>query len=307
MILLFLLLIINVSGLKQIKFNHFISLKSKNHDIISILNSIEKSCIYINKLIKTNSNNEYLHTINVHNEKQSQIDTLSNNIIKNSMLKLDCVHSIISEEEEHVCYNSNDGEYIIAIDPLDGSSNINCNLPVGTIFGIYTKDKKELISAGYCLYSSSTVFVLSYNNSVDIFIYDNYFDNFYLSKTNIKIPDGNVYSFNLGEPKLYDFILNNDNTFRYTGALVADTHNILINGGLFGYPKTLKHKNGKLRLLYECNPISKIIIDAGGLAIDGNNNILDLNVNNIHDKSPLFFGSSDQVTKIKKYLDDCKI
>jgi len=97
-------------------------------------------------------------------------------------------------------------------------------------------------------------------------------------------------------------LLNDKISFKYTVALVADAHNILINGGLFGYPKTVKYPNGKLRLLYECKPISKIIVDAGGLANDGNNNISDLTFKNIHDKSPLFFGSDNQVNKLRNHL-----
>jgi fructose-1,6-bisphosphatase I len=302
-LIIFYLLINNVFSLSQIKFREFISLKTKKNDILPILSTIEKSCKCINKLIKSNINNDYTFTMNIHNEKQSSIDILSNNIIKDSLLKLKCVDSIISEEENNVCYNLLNGKYIVAIDPLDGSSNVKSNLPTGTIFGIYNKENKELISAGYCLYSSSVVLVVSCNNTVDMFIYDDKTNHFYLSKINIRIPDNNIYSFNLENQKINNFISNNKNSFRYTGALVADAHNILLNGGLFGYPKSLKHENGKLRLLYECKPISKIIVDAGGEATDGNNNILDLKFGNIHDKSPFFFGSSYQVKKIKYYLN----
>lgn len=303
MFLIFFLLINNVFSLSQIKFRNFISQKSKNHDILPILCTIENSCKNINKLIKSNKNKQYMFTTNIHNEKQLSIDLLSNNIIKESLLKLDCVNSFISEEDFSVCYNSFNGKYIVAVDPLDGSSNIQSNLPTGTIFGIYNKDNKELISSGYCLYASSVIMVISYNNTVDMFIYDEKTNNFYLDKANIKIPDGNIYSFNLGNQKINEFISNNMNSFRYIGALVADAHNILLNGGLFGYPKTLKHENGKLRLLYECKPISKIIIDAGGESIDGSNNILDLKFNEIHEKSPLFFGSKNQVNKIRNYIN----
>lgn len=303
MLLIFLLLINNVFSLSQIKFRNFLSHKSKNNDILPILCSIENSCKCINKLIKSNKNKQYMFTTNIHNEKQLSIDLLSNNIIKNSLLKLECVNSFISEEDYNICYNSFNGKYIVAIDPLDGSTNIQSNLPTGTIFGIYNKDNKELISSGYCLYASTVVMVISYNNTVDMFLYDEETHNFYLDKTNIRIPDGNIYSFNLGNTKINEFISNNDNSFRYTGALVADAHNILLNGGLFGYPKTLKHNNGKLRLLYECKPISKIMIDAGGEAINGDENILDLRFENIHDKSPLFFGSKNQVNKIKKFIN----
>lgn len=302
----FIFLLININStqsLSPIRFKKYISLNSKNKEIIPILNTMEHSCLRISKLIRSNLNlNNELSSTNIHNEKQQAIDLISNNIIKDSLLKLSCVHSIISEEEDHICYNSHNGQYIVAFDPLDGSSNIKSHLPTGTIFGIYTKDTKELISAGYCLYSSSIIFVLSINNVVDMFNYNNKSNKFHLYKSNIKIPDGNIYSFNLGNQKINDMILNNNNPFRYTGALVADAHNILINGGLFGYPTTIKHTNGKLRLLYECKPISKIIVDAGGLAIDGEHNILDLKFENVHERSPIFFGSENQVNKLKKML-----
>jgi len=311
----FLLLIISIMSLKTsvmslkpyISFKKHILDKSNNKydSIIPILNAFEKSCRRINKVIKCsvfNDLNKELNITNVHNEKQIKVDILSNNIMKKLLLNLECVNSIISEEEEHICYNSEDGKYIVAFDPLDGSSNIKSNLPTGTIIGIYTKNSNKIIAAGYCLYSSSVSLVLSYKNSVDMFTYDDRSNNFILTKSNMKIPNGNTYSFNLENLKLNDFRSNNKNSFRYTGALVADAHNILINGGLFGYLSTQIHKNGKLRLLYEAKPISKIITDAGGSAIDSNRNILDIPFTDIHQRIPLFFGNDEEINKLRSFI-----
>ena len=145
-----------------------------------------------------------------------------------------------------------------------------------------------------------------------MFMLDDTFNDFILTKTNIKIPiSGNIYSFN--EANEFDWRDNTRNfikdlklekpskTSRYFGALVADTHNILLNGGIFGYPLTIKNPNGKLRLLYEAIPIAKIIEDAGGIATNGCNRILDIKIEKIHQRTPLFFGSKEQMNLLEKY------
>jgi fructose-1,6-bisphosphatase I len=285
-----------VSSIQHVTLKHFL-LQNSNHvkhnDIIPIIFSMEKSCRIINNILRSSiSNDNYINCTNIHNEKQLSLDIISNNIIKNSLLKLECVKSIISEEENNICLGSNNGKYFVAFDPLDGSSNLKSNLPIGTIFGIYDQNQ-ELISSGYCLYSSTINFVLSFNNSVSIFNYNNKYNLFILKKSNVQIPDGHTYSLNLDNPDMKN-LLNDKISFRYSGALVADAHNILINGGLFAYPSTPKYINGKLRLLYEAKPISKIIIDAGGFAKNKDKNILDIKNKNIHERTPLFFGSNNQ-------------
>jgi len=230
------------------------------------------------------------------------------------------------------------GEYAAVFDPLDGSSNIDSGLPTGTIFGIYRKPKysysakdpmsmikqkgNELIVAGYCLYSSSTYIVLTMRTGLHIFTLDDVTGEFYLTRSNVRIPRfGNIYSFNDGNSMKWGHAMNNflvdlkssqlvgssyneqrKPTGRYMGALVADIHNILLNGGIFGYPGTIQKPCGKIRLLYEANPIALIMEEAGGMAVDGHSRILDLPVKDIHQRTPVFLGSIDEVSALMKYM-----
>lgn len=308
------------------------------NDIQPILQSIETSCNNINKLMRSisetnlfNDENKY----NIQGENQKKLDILSNNIMKNSLSISGNVKYIISEEEENPFYCSsiieyynndkytNNDKYCVVFDPLDGSSNIESGLPTGTIFGIYKINKfndnyinkgSELIVSGYCLYSASTQLVLCMNNKVSLFMLDDSYNKFILTKSNILIPKtGNIYSVNTGDdfnwdPKLKSYIENfkmsqPKKTLRYFGALVADIHNILLNGGIFYYPTTSSYLSGKIRLVYEAHPISHIITTAGGLAINGNINILDIKTNNIHQRTPLYIGSYDLVNDLKNYLN----
>lgn len=230
-----------------------------------------------------------------------------------------------------------EGEYAAVFDPLDGSSNIDSGLPTGTIFGIYKspnysiikdplntiKQKgNELVVAGYCLYSSSTHIVITMRTGLHIFTLDDASSEFYLTRSNVRIPrSGNIYSFNDGnsmnwcnavktflgdlkKSKLAGSLFNDIRrpTSRYMGALVADTHNVLLNGGIFGYPGTFARPTGKIRLLYEANPIGLIVEEAGGMAVDGHNRILDLSIQDIHQRTPVFLGSVDEVTSLMKYI-----
>jgi len=302
-------------------------------DIQPILNSIETSCNNINKLMRSISETKLFNNedkYNIQGENQKKLDILSNNIMKNALSVSGHVKYIISEEEDKPFFCSSiiecskNGKYCVVFDPLDGSSNIESGLPTGTIFGIYKineyRDDKyintgsELIVSGYCLYSASTQLVLCMNNKVSLFMLDDNFNKFLLTKSNILIPKtGTIYSVNTGDdfnwdPKLKSYIENfkmipPKKTLRYFGALVADTHNILLNGGIFYYPPTPSYLFGKIRLIYEANPISHIITTAGGLAINGNINILDVKTNNIHQRTPLYIGSYDLVNDLKNYLN----
>jgi fructose-1,6-bisphosphatase I len=305
----------------------------ENEELFIILNSIQLACGDINKLLRRISvNNKFINNINIQGENQNNLDVISNKILKSYVCCSGKVNLIISEEEEKQCYCTNivdnmsfNGNYIVVFDPLDGSTNIDSGLPTGTIFGIYKKNQfqkfnsnidikkgNQLIAAGYCLYSASTNLVLSYGTGVHMFMFDDIYNEFLLINNNITIPkNGNIYSFNDGYynqwssdiKKYYNNLKNNKNKARYFGALVADTHNILLNGGIFGYPSTLNNINGKLRLVYEANPISKIINDAGGISTNGTHNILDLKINNIHQRTPLFFGSIEEIIKLQNLLN----
>jgi fructose-1,6-bisphosphatase I len=228
------------------------------------------------------------------------------------------------------------GEFAAIFDPLDGSSNIDSGLPTGTIFGVYrnppygAKDPQSvvrqkgssLVVAGYCLYSASTHIVITMRTGLHMFTLDDVTGEFYLTRSNIRVPrSGPIYSFNDANADqwpsavryfLDDFkkervsqreaIDNKKPSARYMGALVADVHNILLNGGIFGYPGTSSAPNGKIRLLYEANPISLILEEAGGMASNGFGRILDLPVTGVHLRTPVFLGSVEEVQALERYF-----
>jgi fructose-1,6-bisphosphatase I len=228
------------------------------------------------------------------------------------------------------------GKYVLVFDPLDGSSNIDVNVTIGTIFGLYMKISKDgedgtnedvlqpgykQIAAGYALYGSSTVFVYTTGNGVNAFTYDPTIGEFILSYEGITIPErGKYYSTNEGntykwsqEFKNYINHLKEKSddetrpyTARYIGSGVADIHRTLLYGGIFAYPADNNHPNGKLRLVYECNPLAMLIEQAGGLATNGKDRILDLQPQNIHERSPLFLGSKYDVEECMAFLNGTK-
>lgn len=243
---------------------------------------------------------------------------------------------IASEENEKVVTfddaMANKGKYIVAMDPLDGSSNIDVNVSIGTIFSIYRrlspKGKKaeeydflqagtEQVAAGYVLYGSSTMMVYTTGKGVNGFTLDPSIGEFCLSHPKIKIPvDGRIYSINEGNYikfpdgvkkyikhcQEYDPPTNRPLTSRYIGSLVADIHRNMLKGGLFIYPKNASAPQGKLRLVYECNPIAYIIEQAGGKATDGLEPILDRKPTSIHQRVPFYVGSKNMVDTVHKYL-----
>ena len=218
------------------------------------------------------------------------------------------------------------------IDPLDGSSNIDVNVSIGTIFSIYRRadDRHgptdvsdfmqkgtEQIAAGYVIYGSSTMLVYTTGNGVNGFTLDPSIGEFCLSHPDMKIPeDGAIYSINEGNYRHFpegvkDFIkycqeddksTNRPYSTRYIGSLVADFHRNMIKGGIYVYPSTGKAKNGKLRLLYECNPLAFIIEQAGGKASDGFNRIVEIQPESLHQRVPLFIGSANMVAKAEEFL-----
>ncbi|MEN6295898.1 MAG: class 1 fructose-bisphosphatase [Chloroherpetonaceae bacterium] len=273
-------------------------------------------------------------TMNVHGENQQKLDIYSNEIIKKSLIQGGHVCAIATEEDEEITIVGTDGnkKYIILLDPLDGSSNINLNITIGTIFGIYRRQEsaqkpiskgdvlqtgRKLVAGGYVLYGSSTVLVYTTGNGVHSFTFDPTIGEFLLSRQNIKIPQrGPYYSINEGYSSYWDesirqfmnFIKTpSDNGFypmssRYVGTLIADFHRTLIAGGIFLYPKDRTHPNGKLRLVYEANPLSFVMEQAGGIAIDGTQNILDIVPAGIHSRTPLFLGSPENIADLMRFL-----
>ncbi|MDD1793860.1 class 1 fructose-bisphosphatase [Enterovibrio makurazakiensis] len=275
---------------------------------------------------------------NVQGEQQQKLDVYANEKFKSAMAARDQVCGVASEEEDDAVIFDNaqghNAKYVILMDPLDGSSNIDVNVSVGTIFSIYRRVSpigssatmedflqpgNQQVAAGYIIYGSSTMLVYTTGNGVHGFTYDPSIGVFCLSHENMRIPDqGSMYSINegnyikfpLGVKKYLKYCQENepeDNrpyTSRYIGSLVSDFHRNMLKGGIYLYPSTAAYPSGKLRLLYECNPMSFIMEQAGGKASDGKQRILDIKPTELHQRVPYFVGSTDMVNKVEAFLKD---
>ena len=273
-------------------------------------------------------------TVNVQGEEVKKLDMLANEEFKSSLtLGGDCC-AIISEEEEDIHHiettlNVN-SKYIIAMDPLDGSSNIDVNASIGTIFSVYKRISPvggpvtmddvlqkgvNQVAAGYIIYGSSTMMVFTTGNGVNAFTLDASIGDFCLSHPDIKIPkDGNIYSINDGiydrmEPGVQHYVdyCRNSTTketysARYIGSMVADFHRNMLKGGIFMYPSTTDAPNGKLRLMFESNPMAFITEQAGGKATTGHVRILEIQPTEIHQRNPVFMGSTHMVEKLEEFM-----
>ncbi len=272
---------------------------------------------------------------NVHGEDQQKLDVYANEAFIKTLTNREIVCGIASEEEEDFIIikgnkKNNDNKYVVLIDPLDGSSNIDVNVSVGTIFSVYRRitpsgtevtledflqPGNKQVAAGYIVYGTSTMLVYSTGNGVNGFTLNPAIGTYYLSHPNIKIPEkGNIYSINEGNyihfPQgVKDYIKycqkeeeDRPYTSRYIGSLVSDFHRNMIKGGIYIYPNTSKNPNGKLRLLYECNPMAFIAEQAGGKASNGFMPILDLKPTELHQRVPFFCGSKLMVDKAEEFM-----
>jgi fructose-1,6-bisphosphatase I len=298
-------------------------------NIEKIYSQISSSCKIISDKIKRAAFESLYGSssiTNYHGEEVKTLDIISNTIFIEKLKKVDDICCLISEEENDVIELNTTGNYVVSFDPLDGSSNIDCNVNIGSIFGIYEKNNhnnyllsgNKLISAGYCLYGTSTILVIAIKNKVVGFTFDDTNGEFLLTHPDIKIPDNkNIYSVNEGNYNLWNtnikqFIdsikeIENSNSpysLRYIGSMVADIHRTLLYGGLFMYPASNKSPNGKLRLLYEVSPMSFIIINAGGSATINGINALEYTPESIHQRVPIFLGSKKCMELIEKNNKD---
>ena len=254
-------------------------------------------------------------------ENQQKLDVLANIRFTRALTKGGEVCALISEETESYVDLNNDGKYVIAIDPLDGSSNIDVNVSIGTIFSIYRRRSPvgmpiqnedilqkgtEQVASGYILYGSSTMLVYTTGHGVNGFTYEPSLGEYFLSHPDMKMPDdGKIFSINEGQAlsfapavtKYLNYCKENSFTARYIGSLVADFHRNMLKGGIYIYPATAKDKNGKLRLMYECNALSFMAEQAGGLATDGKNRIMDIQPTTLHQRVPFYVGSKKMVEK----------
>ncbi len=264
-------------------------------------------------------------TQNMAGDDQQKLDVLANIRFTRALMKGGEVCALISEESETFVDLNNEGRYVIAIDPLDGSSNIDVNVSIGTIFSIYRRKSpagtpiqtfdilqkgSEQVAAGYVLYGSSTMMVYTTGHGVNGFTYEPSLGEYFLSHPNMKIPeDGKIYSVNEGLANSFSQAVKDyvqyckDKTYtaRYIGSLVADFHRNLLKGGIYIYPATAKDPTGKLRLMYECNALAFIAEQAGGKASNGNGRILDIALNDLHQRTAFYVGSKNMVEKAESF------
>lgn len=266
---------------------------------------------------------------NVQGEEQQKLDVIANIRFTRALTKGGEVCAVVSEEDDEVIDLQNgSGKYVVAIDPLDGSSNIEVNISIGTIFSIYRRvtpigsriqpedimqPGNQQVAAGYVLYGSSTMLVYTTGHGVHGFTYEPSLGEFFLSHPNMSAPeDGNIYSVNEGSYNIFEKGLQsyiekckaNQLSARYIGSLVADFHRNLLKGGIYMYPATEKSPKGKLRLLYEANALSFIAEQAGGKATDGKGRILDIQPTSLHQRTPLYIGSKKMVEEVEGFLGE---
>ena len=272
---------------------------------------------------------------NIQGEDQQKLDVFANEKFIKTLTNREIVCGIASEEEDDfISINSQDenhqNKYVVLIDPLDGSSNIDVNVSVGTIFSIYRRitpvgtpvqlkdflqPGNKQVAAGYVVYGTSTMLVYTTGHGVNGFTLNPALGTFYLSHPNMQFPeDGKIYSVNEGNYTHFlqgvkDYIKycqeegeDRPYTSRYIGSLVSDFHRNMIKGGIYMYPKSSVSQNGKLRLLYECNPMAFIAEQANGLAIGGKNSIMDIEPTELHQRVPFFCGSKNMVKKLQEFL-----
>ncbi len=277
--------------------------------------------------------------MNVQGEDQQKLDVYANNKFIQTLTNREIVCGIASEEsDDFITIKGSDGQhknkYVVLMDPLDGSSNIDVNVSVGTIFSIYRRKThvgtpvsledflqpgKEQVAAGYIIYGTSTMLVYTTGNGVNGFTLNPALGSWYLSHPDMMFPDnGQIYSINevnyIHFPQgVKDFIKycqeekeNRPYTLRYIGSMVSDIHRNMIKGGIFIYPRTSKATNGKLRLLYECNPMAFISEQAGGKASNGFSRILDIKPTELHQRSPFFCGNREMVNKAEEFMNKAR-
>jgi fructose-1,6-bisphosphatase I len=273
--------------------------------------------------------------VNHSNETQQKLDVFANHAFKRALINRDIVCGFASEEEEDFISISstngnNNNNYVVLVDPLDGSSNIDTNVSVGTIFSIYRRLSSntnavsisdflqkgiQQVAAGYVLYGTSTMLVCTTGHGVNGFTLNPALGTFYLSHPNLKFPkSGNIYSINEGNyvhfpdgiKKYIKYCQENIDgrpyTSRYIGSLVSDFHRNLIKGGIYLYPPTSQHSNGKLRLLYECNPIAFLAEQAGGAASNGTKRVMEVEPKELHQRTPFYCGNIGMVQRIESFL-----
>lgn len=334
-----------MNSYKVTTLNDFITLKQKDFpyakgELSSLLHHIGTAAKMVNKKINKAGLVDIIGRsgeINIQGEDQQKLDVYADEVFIGALLSSGECCGVATEENHHEIVFSDtfasQGKYIVCIDPLDGSSNIDYNVSVGSIFSIYRRitprgekvrnedfiqQGSKQVAAGYIIYGSSTMLVYSTGFGVNGFTLDPSIGEFCLSHPDIKTPeDGFIYSVNEGNyihfpagvKKFIKYCQEKDEktgrpyTSRYIGSLVSDFHRNLLKGGIFLYPENENAPGGKLRLVYECNPIAFIALQAGGLASNGKRNILEIIPESLHQRSPFYAGSKNMVLKTEEFLN----
>jgi len=301
-------------------------------ELVALLSSLALGVKYISQMVRSEGlqgATKYTSNTNVQGERVHEIDIESDRVLVELLDTTEQCALMISEERESIiipAHGANCAEYLVAFDPLDGSSNLGSNIPVGTIFGIYRRaspvgsaalaedflqiPRTSLVASGYGIYGSKTCFVMTTGNGVHEFTLDPAVGEFVLTAERLRTPErGSTYSVNEGNHASWDkqtaafiagvkgadAVKKTPYSLRYVGSLVADFDRNLKRGGIFLYPADDTHKRGKLRLLYECAPLAFIAEQAGSKAVDGVLGVLDIKPASIHARCPLIVGSSHEV------------
>ena len=314
------------------------SFEYSSGELSKLLNAISLAARIVNHEVNKAGLVDLLGSVgseNIQGEDQQKLDVFANEKFIETLRNREIVCGIASEEEDDfIVVNSKDenyqNKYVVLMDPLDGSSNIDVNVSVGTIFSVYRRItpcgspvKKEdflqagnqQVAAGYIVYGTSTMLVFTTGDGVNGFTLNPALGTFYLSHAKMEFPSkGKIYSVNEGNyvhfsQGVKDYIKycqeeegDRPYTSRYIGSLVSDFHRNMIKGGIYMYPKSKVNSNGKLRLLYECNPMAFIAEQANGLAVSGEKRILDLKPTELHERVPFFCGSEQMVIKLQEFL-----
>jgi fructose-1,6-bisphosphatase I len=298
-------------------------------ELIDLIETIAATCVSIAQQLQQGALSGVLGSAgeqNVQGETQKKLDVISNDLLKEQLLKADTVRALASEEEEYIVAANNNGRYLVAFDPLDGSSNIDINSMVGTIFSIFNAPATDIVSeqdflqpgrnqaaAGYVLYGPSVMLTLTTGNGVQMYTLDQSTGTFLLTEDKVTITtETREFAINMSNQRFWhdgmqryiaDLLTGSDGpraknfNMRWVAAMVADVHRVLCRGGLFTYPWDNREatKPGKLRLMYEANPMALLVEQAGGEAWTDSGPILDIQPEKIHQRVPVILGSANEV------------
>ena len=323
---------------KGMKFNDYLA-EATSNNLAMLLIGMAEGCKVISHMVNNAGLLDVLgshDTTNVQGEEVQKLDDLTNKILMDYLKASETCAGYVSEENEHLVTLNVDGTYTVAADPLDGSSNIEVCAPIGTIFCInervslkggevveadFLQKGRNAKAAGYFIYGSSTILVLTVGKGVNAFTLNTKDNEFYLSHSHIHIPaKGKIYSINQGNIEKFDDGLkgflsycstvdkesSRPYSLRYIGSMIGDVHRNLLKGGIFIYPANKGETKGKLRLLYECIPMSFVTEQAGGEATDGNQRLLDVQPTGFHERSAIYIGSKNLVEKVGEFMRGSK-